>query len=118
MKNPNEYEALAKKLAPYNVIMCNAADTILNEEISSYPIFIIPPQGIALGIPLLETGEDKAIRIYASTLEELATKNVIEMERVNNFRKVYKDPGEFLCLFVIGEQDASFVFIPRQAVDN
>lgn len=118
MQHPKEYEVLAKKLLPYNLIMGNAADTILNEDVSSYPIFIIPPQAIALGIPLVEKETENAVRIYASTLEELATKNVIEMSKVDHFREVYKDPAAFLCLFVIDEQEAKFIFIPRLSVDN
>ena len=118
MQYPKEYNELAKKLAPYNLVMGNAADTILNQDVSSYPIFIIPSESIPLGIPIVEQTEEEPLRIHASTLEELATKKVIEMSKVDHFREVYKDPAEFLCLFVVDAQEAKFVFIPRIAVDN
>lgn len=118
MQYPKEYEALAKKLAPYNLVMGNAADTILDQEVSSYPIFIIPKESIPLGIPIVENMEEEPLRIHASTLEELATKKVIEMSKVDHFREVYKDPTEFLCLFVVDESQSSFIFIPRVVVDN
>ena len=57
MKGPNAYQILEKKLAPYNIIMGNAADTIINQDVSSYPIFVIPEEAIALGIPIVE-GEE------------------------------------------------------------
>lgn len=118
MQYPKEYEELAKKLAPYNLVMGNAADTILNQEVSSYPIFIIPTESIPLGIPIVEQTVEDPLRIHASTLEELATKKVIEMNKVDHFREVYKDPEEFLCLFVVDEKEAKFIFIPRISVDN
>lgn len=118
MQYPKKYESLAKKLAPYNLVMGNAADTILNQEVSSYPIFIIPEESIPLGVPIVENTEEDPLRIHASTLEELATKKVIEMSKVDHFREVYKDPAEFLCLFVIDDSGASFIFIPRISVDN
>ena len=118
MEDPKEiYKVLEKKLAPYNLVMGAAADTILNQDVSSYPIFIIPEEQIALGIPLVNNDET-AIHIHASTLEELATKNLIEMSKVDHFREIYKDPAAFLCLFVITQVQASFVFLPRIQVDN
>ena len=118
MQYPKDFEELAKKLAPYNLVMGNAADTILDQEVSSYPIFIIPEEPIPLGIPIVENTEEDPLRIHASTLEELATKQVIEMSKVDHFREIYKDPAEFLCLFVVSDEQASFVFIPRLAADN
>lgn len=118
MQHPKEYDELAKKLAPYNLVMGNAADTILDQEVSSYPIFIIPSESIPLGIPIVEQTEEETVLIHASTLEELATKKVIEMSKVDHFREVYKDPTEFLCLFVIDEAEAKFIFIPRIAANN
>ncbi|PHN03088.1 hypothetical protein [Flavilitoribacter nigricans] len=118
MQYPKEYDELAKKLAPYNLVMGNAADTILNQDVSSYPIFIILTESIPLGIAIVEQTEEEPLYIHASTLEELATKKVIEMGKVDHFREVYKDPAEFLCLFVVDEQEAKFVFIPRISVDN
>lgn len=118
MQSQKEYEALVNKLAPYNLVMGNAADTVLNQDVSSYPIFIIPTESIPLGIPIIEQTEGDQLRIHASTLEELATKQVIEMSKVDHFREIYKDPSEFLCLFVIDEQQANFVFIPRMIADN
>ena len=118
MQYPKEYDNLAKKLAPYNLVMGKAADTILNQDVSSYPIFIIPDESIPLGIPIVERTQEEPLRIHASTLEELATKKVIEMSKVDHFREVYKDPAEFLCLFVVDNKDAKFVFIPRISIDN
>ena len=50
--------------------------------------------------------------LYISTLEEFSAKNLIRQERINEFRKIYKDPEDFYCLFVIEELGSKFAFIP------
>lgn len=109
-----KYQQLEEELKPYAALMGKAADAILDQNISNYPIFVVHQYQLDIGIPLLvnEPGGPKW-SIHASTLEELATKNVIDMSRVDNFRKVYKNPEEHLCLFVLSELGANFIFIPR-----
>lgn len=118
MQDPKAYAEIEKKLAPYKLIMGSAADTILHQEVSLYPIFVIAKDDIELGIPLATSKDEDAVRIHASTLEELAAKRVVEMGKVDHFREIYKDPADFLCLFVINAEQASFIFIPRVQVDN
>lgn len=118
MQDKNAYHLLEKKLAPYNIIMGNAADTIISQDVSSYPIFVIPEEVIALGIPIVGGEEGQPVHIHATTLEELVTKNIIQMNKVDHFREVYKDPTEFLCLLVIKDAQSSFIFLPRQEVNN
>jgi len=50
--------------------------------------------------------------LYISTLEEFSTKKLIRQERINEFRKIYKDPADYYCLFVIEDLGSKFVFIP------
>ncbi len=110
----SKYHQLEEELKPYTALMGKAADSILDQDISNYPIFVVHQHQVDIGIPLLaKKPEGPKWSIHASTLEELATKNVIEMSRVDNFRKVYKDPREHLCLFVLSELGANFIFIPR-----
>ena len=114
MKTEAELAQLQQDLDPFRTLLGKAADTILDEDVSSYPIFIVHQQSIALGIPVVQrTDEGSSWSIHASTLEELATKQVIGMEKVDDFRKVYKDPAEYLCLFVLYAKEAQFIFLPR-----
>jgi hypothetical protein len=106
---------LETELKPYLGLLGQAADTILDEGVSSYPIFVLHQHTVDIGIPLLQQSEDgPAWSANATTLEELATKNVIGMEKVDDFKDVYKDPREQLCLFVLSDLGANFMFIPRQ----
>jgi hypothetical protein len=109
-------ERLETELKPYLPVISKAADTILDQDVSSYPIFIVHQMdAVDIGIALLshEAEDGPAWSVHASTLEELATKKVIEMNKVDNFREVYKDPRENLCHFVLSDLGANFMFISR-----
>ncbi len=105
---------LEKEMKPYKAMLGQAADTILDQEVSAYPIFVLHQQHISLGIPLLEgQGDTIPWSVNVSTLEELATKKVVSLDRVDAFQEVYRDPRAFLCLFVLSDSGADFVFMPR-----
>ncbi len=115
-ENENKYLDLQRELAPLQKLLSGASDSILEQEVSSYPIFVLNRTPIAIGIPLYAPeSENKGWHIFASTLEELATKKVVAMEKVDGFRKVYKDPKAFFCLFVLSEEKGEFVFLPRNS---
>lgn len=114
MSEENQFRAIEKALGPYLPLMEQAADTILDQDVSTYPIFIIHQLNVEIGVVLVAKEEGKAEwSIHASTLEELVTKQVIQMDKVDNFRQVYKDPRENLCLFTLSEMGATFIFLPR-----
>ena len=56
---------------------------------------------------------DQVRSIHISTLEEFSTKQIILADKIENFKQVYKNPSEQLCLFVLSDLGATFVFIPR-----
>lgn len=105
---------LEKQLQPYNRLLGQAADVILNEQVSKYPIFVMHQQEVEMGISLVSAGRQFSWSIEASTLEEFVSKNLIFMEKAQDFINAYKDPEEFLCLFVLSELGAQFIFVPRQ----
>ncbi len=115
MKPKTEYKQLEQEMQAYKPVMAKAAETILDQEVSSYPIFIVHRQEVNIGVPLVQAeGEEAPWSVNASTLEELATKKVIPMVKVDDFREVYKDPREYFCLFVIKDSGAEFIFLPRE----
>ena len=105
---------LEKELQPLKMPLGIAADTIYNENVSNYPIFITHQQEVEIGIPVIE----KEIHggnwsVNASTLEELVAKNLVQMEKVEDFTEVFKPLKDYVCLFVLSELGATFVFLPR-----
>lgn len=112
----SNFVQLEKELEAYKPLMGKAADSILDQEISDYPIFIIHQLEVAVGIPLVEkNNDDLRWSIAASSLEEFVSKQLIEQQKVDSFRTIYKDPNKFLCLFVLSELGAHFIFMPRRA---
>lgn len=100
-------------MRPWLPVMGRLADEVLDQDVSRYPIFVVHPASIELGLPVVEKGEHSRWSIHISTLEEFAARQVIEMEKVADFRQVYKDPLAFLCLFVLSDLGAQFLFLPR-----
>ncbi|NND31423.1 MAG: hypothetical protein HKN76_02445 [Saprospiraceae bacterium] len=116
MKNKKsaQFLQLQRELKPYLDIMEKSSDAIMQKDISKYPILVVHQQEIELGIPVVVKDKSKGNwSIHASTLEEFATKQVISAEKIEDFQGIYKDPKHDLCLFVISELGAKFIFMPR-----
>jgi hypothetical protein len=115
MNQEQQYIQLKEDLKPYLTMLGKAADSILEQDISKYPIFVVHRYDLELGIPLVVHGDaEPRWSIHVTTLEELVTKRLVQEDKVDNFREVYKDPTDFLCLFAWNEANASFVFLPRK----
>jgi hypothetical protein len=108
------YERLEQDLQKYLPMMGQAADTIIDENVSKYPVFAVHQLDLELGIPLvIKTEDGPKWSIQASTLEEMVGKKLIQSEKVDDFRRVFKDPVDYLCLFTLSDQGAQFIFMPR-----
>ena len=108
------FKQLERELRQYKPVMGKAADSILDQEVSKYPIFIIHKGELPIGISLVDRAKTKGEwSINASILEEFTTKQIIQADRVENFREIFKDPSANLCLFVLSEAGANFIFLPR-----
>lgn len=107
------YDSLKKDLEELAEVLANTADTIVEQDVSKYPIFLLTKQLVELGVPVKAAKNAEDWNVHASTLEEFATKRLIDMEKVADFQKIYKNPKDFHCLFVLMEDSATFVFSPR-----
>lgn len=118
MLNENELLALRQQLRPYLLLMKKAATAIVDSEVSKYPIFVVY-QGedtIGLGLSVVAgTPQNNNWSINATTLEELVTKQVITMDKVDDFRALFKNKAGHACWLVWNEGPAQFVFVPYPA---
>ena len=90
-----------------------ASYQVRDRGFSEYPIFPISKDDIPLGQLLISKREVATDWNYHITyIDEFLQLNIIEKEKVDEFKKVYKDPDEFCCLFVIDGEFTRFVFIP------
>jgi len=110
------YNQLKVELKPYMKAMIQACDTILDKEVSDYPIMIAHQQQLELGIPIVttKTFPQGQWNIHASSLEEFVAKQIISTEKIQNFRATYKDVKSHVCVFSLSELGAQFVFLPKE----
>ena len=91
--------------------MAKASEAIIDQEVTKYPIFVLHQHDLEIGIPL--TKEESKWSVHASSLEEFVSKQLIESNKIDSFRTIYKKPDDFFCVFVISELGAKFIFLPR-----
>lgn len=78
-----------------------------------FPIFPVSKIPVAIGQPfLLREGNKLEWNYNASLLDEFVQRKLIAEDRAENFKRIYKDPDEFCCLFVTDEEFTQFLFIP------
>jgi hypothetical protein len=106
-------KSLEGDLKVYNESIKEVAIEIMSEGISSYPIFVAHQHEVKLGELILDKDElNMSWTIQASTLEEFVERGIIHPEKKDKFIKQFKDPNEFMCLFVIVPEGANFIFFP------
>ena len=90
-----------------------AAYQIKKRGFSDYPIFPISTMEIPVGTLLLAKEQMATHWDYrASFLDEFIQRNLVDEDKAEEFKKNYKDPDEFCCLFVVDMDFTKFVFIP------
>jgi len=104
---------ITKDFVVVAAILKEAAYQIKVRGFSDYPVFALSKTDIPIGQLLIDK-KDMGIEwnIYASYLDELAQREIVAGDKVENFKSTYKNIDEFCCLFVADQAFTSFVFIP------
>ncbi len=102
------------ELQEYIKLLDEASQTVVNQNVSNYPIFVLSKADIELGVGISSTPTNAGWIIKISTLEEFSARQVIQREKIEGFKSIYKDPSQFFCLFVHDGETARFVFMPNQ----
>ncbi len=114
MSDETLFKKLERELRQFKPLLAKAADSILDQDVSKYPIFIIHKGEIEIGIDLINKEKmGGSWSINVSMLEEFAAKQLIQGNKIENFQQIFKDPTEYTCLFVLSEAGANFIFLPR-----
>lgn len=110
-----DFKEIEEKIKLIRPFLVQAADVILSEDVSRYPIFVISSDELQVGIPLLTPQQVLNFDFYinASTLEEFYVKKMIESDKVEDFRKNYKSSETHLCVFLMYDNSANFIFVKR-----
>jgi hypothetical protein len=90
-----------------------AAYQVKARKFSEYPIFPISKEELPIGQLFIKKEElDLEWNYYLTYLDELVQRQIIAPDKLEDFKKNYKDPEEFCCLFVVDGAFTRFVFIP------
>ena len=106
-------KSLEADLKVYSDSIKEVAIEIMAEGRSLYPIFVAHQHEVKLGEMILDKDElNTSWTIQASTLEEFVERGIIHPEKKDKFIKQFKEPGDFMCLFVIVPEGANIIFFP------
>ena len=100
-----------KNIGPY---LKKIAEQVLKEKISKYPIFVAHiEESVALGRFILDKKTTQTNYSYnVSLLEEMVKKELLDTNKIDDFRAAFKDPTEYACFFLLTPDEMSFVFCP------
>ena len=113
MNKAEKLEQLKKEIEHYLPALRQARDTILDKDVSEYPIFVFHQQTVEIGIPIIKREQVKGNwSVNASTLEEFVAKSLVQEEKVEQLKERYQDAELNYCLFVLSELGAQFIFLP------
>lgn len=111
-----DLNSLRGDLMVYKDMIRETAQEIISGEYSNFPIFVAHQFEANIGQVILDRKElGTTWTIHASTLEEFTEIGIVKPDRAEFFKETYKDPKEFICMFVITEKGGHFVFIPYQS---
>ena len=105
--------SLERELKIFKESIREVAIEIMMEGLSTYPIFIAHQHELKLGEVILDRNDlNTDWSIHASTLEEFEERGVIKPELKDRFINSYKNPNDFMCVFVVVPEGANFVYFP------
>lgn len=114
IKETEKLFLIEEQIKKFKLILNKASEAMLEQNISQYPIFVMHKQVISIGLSLIERGKhDSDWSINVSNLEEFIRKQLIFDNKAEEFKQTYKDPTQNLCLFVLSDLGAQFLFLPK-----
>lgn len=112
-KKDSPLVSLERDLKFFNESIHEVAIEIMAEGISANPIFVAHQHELKLGEVILDRNElNTEWSIHASTIDEFIEKGIIKKELKDRFLTTYKNPDEFMCVFVVVPEGANFVYYP------
>lgn len=118
MSNEKNWVQLQTDIQPFRDALAEAADTVVDESVSNYPIFFAfsgeaNEQAPGIAVTKIPTKRGILWQVNLTTLEELVAKTVIPPEKIDPFREVYKKNHAELCFLIVDEEGARFGFVPK-----
>ncbi|MGY6741110.1 MAG: hypothetical protein ACXIUQ_00130 [Cecembia sp.] len=94
-------------------VLKEASYQVRSRKFSEFPIFPISKEEQPIGQLFMgKTEKGLDWNYYITYLDEFVQRKLIAEELLEDFKKAYKNPDEFCCLFVMDKEFTSFVYIP------
>jgi hypothetical protein len=90
---------------------------MIKGSVTRFPIFVAMRSQVDLdiGLPIINREElELEWAVNASHLEDFVNSKIIAIDKVEDFKSRYKNPLEYMCVFVAEEGMMSFVFLPYE----
>jgi len=107
-------ESIDIDIISYEDYLKEVAEMAIANEVTKYPIFVLhQKESIDVGRPIIDLTKSKTKwSVNISHLEDFVLKGIVKENNVDRFRAVYKNPSKYLCIFVLDDGVANFIFRP------
>lgn len=117
MDEKTEYlKQLEKDVDAVKEVFKDASQTIIQDGVSNFPIFIAYKNYFPIVEKILDHTDEElnlSFSFNISTAEDFIKNGIIAMDKAKFFVANYKSTTTHFCLFVINEEgDSNFVFMP------
>ena len=110
-------ETLKSDLNIYDEMIKEVSAEMVAEGFTKYPVFIASSNDINFGELIIDKNDMAGtFHVFATTMEEMIDKNLILENKRNDFVKAYKDPKKFMCILLLTDTTASFIFSKYKVV--
>ena len=104
---------LKKDLEFYKDAIKTVSEEIVSNDVSFFPVFVAHKGEIDLGRKILDAEELEAKwDISASLLEEFVAKELVNEDKIDDFKQAFKDPKTHMCVFAAHKEFGNFIFLP------
>ncbi|MCB0662244.1 MAG: hypothetical protein KDC24_05870 [Saprospiraceae bacterium] len=109
-----QLKVLQLELKNYKPALEQAVNTIIEKEVSNYPIMVLYQKPVEIGLQVIDREKVAGNwSVNASTMEEFMARQLIQEEKVESFKSLYESHKDHICIFLVTEVGADFVFLPR-----
>jgi hypothetical protein len=90
-----------------------ASYQLRSRKITEYPIFVVSKMNTEIGQLFINKHEENINwNINASLIDEFLQRGLVDNDKEEDFKRVYRNPDEFCCLFVLDYDFTRFIFLP------
>lgn len=120
--NKKELKILEQEITSLSDDLLEISLDMIQGGYTEYPIYVAHPGNVEdMGEELFNAFTDNLpYSINVTMLEDFVESGIIPEDKIELFKTAYGDPKQFMCIFFVTSETASFVFYPyaKRNTDN